>query len=232
MANEVTSLSRPWVEGLTDRGSPHISQVHSISMERVPLYRQSFGFSCGPAALMMVLNGIDPDIPMNLETELSIWRDAALMESKATSTFGLASAARNRGYRVKVQTDSDGIGFTSRLKKHFPLINVDLMDLVHDHTRKQALKNGVVWKKDQVTLEDIESEVDAGNFPIVLISSRMMREIVGIPHWVVVIGYDEKNFMINNPETARGERYGRKRFDRYLGFTGYRSMITIEKNGT
>jgi hypothetical protein len=196
-------------------------------MQEPPLYRQSFGFSCGPAALMMVMKNLRKDLILDQDLELEIWRDATLMESKATSSFGLALAARRRGFRVTVRTDSGKIGFTSRLKSHFPRINTDFMEMLFDHTRRTALKEGVKWDREKVELNDVLGILDEGGFPIVLISSKMMREIVGIPHWVVVVGYDEKFYYINNPETARRERYRIKRFGKYLGFTGYRCMMVI-----
>ncbi len=196
-------------------------------MKEMPSYMQSFGFSCGPAALMMVMKELREDLFLDRDLELDIWRDATLMESKATSSFGLALAAKRRGFHVTVRTDSDKIGFTSRLKSHFPKINVEFMELLFDHTRNTALKEGVIWDRREVDLDDIRKEVDNGRFPVVLISSKMMREAVGIPHWVVVVGYDEKFYYINNPETARRERYRIKRFGKYLGFTGYRCMVVI-----
>lgn len=191
------------------------------------VYRQSFGFSCGPAALMTVMKQINNTMILDRSMELDIWRDATLIESKATSSFGLALAARRRGYKVKVMTDSDRIGFISRLVEHFPGINVDFMKLLFDRTRENAIKEGVDWDRKEVMLDDIEKEIDSDNQPIILISSKMMRELIGIPHWVVVIGYDRKHFWIKNPETARVERYTRKRFEKYLGFTGYRCMIVL-----
>jgi hypothetical protein len=177
---------------------------------------------------MMVLKGLDPTLELTIGLELDIWRDATLMESKATSSFGLALAARRRGFASSVITDSDKIGFTSRLKSHFPRINVEFMEMLFEQTRESAVDQGVTWKRVKVEIRDIEESIDSGKFPIVLISSKMMREIVGIPHWVVVTGYDGKFFYINNPETAHRERYTRKRFERYLGFTGYRCIIIVE----
>lgn len=196
-------------------------------MKEMPSYMQSFGFSCGPAALMMVMKDLREDLFLDRDLELDIWRDATLMESKATSSFGLALAAKRRGFHVTVRTDSEKIGFTSRLKSHFPGINVEFMELLFDHTRNTALKEGVIWERKKVDLDDVRREVDEERFPIVLISSKMMREAVGIPHWVVVVGYDNRYFWINNPETARKERYTKKRFEKYLGFTNYRCMVVV-----
>jgi hypothetical protein len=57
-----------------------------------------------------------------------------------------------------------------------------------------------------------------------------MYELIGIPHWIVVSRMDSKHVFINNPETSRVERYSRKRFEKYLGFRGYRSSILIGRN--
>jgi len=198
-------------------------------MADIPLYRQSFGFSCGPAAMMMVMGSIHRNTILDRDLELDIWRESTLMESKATSAFGLALAARMKGYNVKVQTDSGEIGFTKRLKEHFPHIDLGFMEMLHSHTREKAIENGVKWDRRYLELKDIEEDVSRGEKPIVLISSKMMRELIGIPHYVVVTGFDEKHVTIANPETARIERYTRKRFEKYLGYRGYRSMISVIK---
>ena len=197
-------------------------------MRDIPLYKQSFEFSCGPAALMMVMKSLDPDLIIDRSLELDIWRDSALMESRGTSSFGLGLAALRRGYEVVVQTDCRKIGFIDILRDRFPDIDVEFMEMLFDHTRDEATKEGVNWDKRHLYMDDIVRAVNRGSSPIVLISSEMMGEEEGIPHWVVVVEVDEGSVVMNNPETAMRERYERDHFDRYLGFSGNRCMILLE----
>ena len=196
---------------------------------QLPLYRQSFGFTCGPAALMMVMKGLEPDLELDRYLELDIWREAALMESRGTSSFGLALAARRRNFRVTVRTISENIGFTSRLVEHFPGIDVEFMEMLFEHTRDQALKEGVVWDRRYVEMGDLRESLAKGTFPVVLVSTEMMGEEEPIPHWVVVTGMDDGTVRINNPETGREEEYTTDLFERFLGFSGCRCLISVGK---
>ena len=45
--------------------------------------------------------------------------------------------------------------------------------------------------------------------------------------WIVVISVDGRYVSIQNPETARVERYKRKRFEKYMGFDGQMRMVSI-----
>ncbi|MCC9000955.1 MAG: GNAT family N-acetyltransferase/peptidase C39 family protein, partial [Candidatus Contendobacter sp.] len=43
---------------------------------KVPYYRQTLDFTCGPAALMMAMKALDPTIELNRSLELRLWREA------------------------------------------------------------------------------------------------------------------------------------------------------------
>ncbi|MGA1849091.1 MAG: peptidase C39 family protein [Thermoplasmatota archaeon] len=202
-------------------------------VQEVPLYKQSFGYSCGPASLMMVLGSLDGDITLDMDQEISIWEDANLGESRATSAHGLALAAMRKGFRARVFADTEGIGFTRRLKRHFPAIDVDRMDALFTETRERALALGLAEVRSEITLDTLRGELGKGIKPIVLISTRLMGELVAIPHWVVITAMDERNVTIQNPEHATVERYSLKRFNRHLGFRGSRRVVSIfHQDGT
>jgi len=193
----------------------------------VPLYKQSYGYSCGPASLLMVIGSLDQNIDLVEPLEMEIWADANLGESKATSAYGLALAALRRGFRARVWSENDGIGFERRLKEHFPAIDLGKMLSAFEKKKAQARELGVEEIKERVDLDIIEKELLSGNHPIVLISSGMMGEWVQIPHWVVITRMDRSRVTIQNPETARIETYRKKRFLKYLGFQGETRMVSV-----
>jgi predicted double-glycine peptidase len=195
--------------------------------EEVPMYRQSYGYSCGPASLLMVMGSINRKLELDESLEIEVWEDANLVESRATSSYGLALAAMKRGFRARVYSDGDGIGFTRRLKDHFPHIDVRRMDDLFQQKKSKAKKLGVEEVERTATMDDIRKELEKGAHPIVLISTRMMWELRPIPHWVVVISADNTTVKIQNPETARIETYKERRFRKYMGFDGQMRMVCI-----
>jgi predicted double-glycine peptidase len=201
--------------------------ISRMMVEDPPLYKQSFGYSCGPASLLMVLGSLDSGLKLDMDTEVSVWEDANLVESRATSAHGLALAALKRGFAARVYADSDGIGFTRRLKKHFPSIDVERMNTLFEDTRRKALELGLGEIRTEITIDTIADEIDKGIRPIVLISTRLMGELIAIPHWVVVTGIDDRSVTIQNPEHARTERYSLKRFSKNMGFQGSKRLVCI-----
>jgi hypothetical protein len=194
-------------------------------MERV--HRQSHGFTCGPAALLSVMHGIDEGIPLDHDTELDLWRDANLAESYATSAHGLALAALKRGFKARVRADRPGIGFDGALKRHFPAIEVDILWSMYEHTVSRARSLGLEEEFGPVGIDDLSRIIASGLEPIVLISTSLMDEARPIPHWVVALSVDEREVVIANPETGSKERYRRDKFISSMGYEGYKAILCI-----
>ena len=195
-------------------------------MDRV--HKQSYGFSCGPAALLSVIHGIDPSIPLEHDVELDLWSDANLGESRATSAHGLALAALRMGFKARILASGEGIGFDRRLMEHSPSIRPELLHALFDHTRRRALSLGLIEEIAPVTLDIIGSHIGSGHLPIVLISTSLMGEDPGIPHWVVVVDVDD-GISIANPETGGIENHSIQEFSNSFGYDGYSACILIWK---
>ena len=196
-------------------------------MPQVPLYKQSYGYSCGPASLVMALGTLDPDITLNHELEVALWDDANLGESQATSSYGLALGALKKGYGVRVYANGEGIGFIEGILKYISKNKVHNITRHFENQKNEARKLGIEEIEKKTELNEIQAELERGCYPIILISSKMMGEWVGIPHWVVVTGVKDEIVTINNPETARVETYSIKKFLKYLGWGDQTRMISV-----
>jgi hypothetical protein len=193
----------------------------------VTVHKQSYGFSCGPAALLTVMHDLDGRIPLDHDTEIDLWKDANLHESYATSAHGLANAALRRGFKAKVIADRPGIGFESKLKEHFPIIEDRILHSIYDHTVARAKELGLEEEFVRVDVELIEVLAASNMRPIVLISTDLMDEDVPIPHWIVILSVDRNEVLIANPETGATEVYPREKFGAYLGYDGYKAVLVI-----
>jgi len=191
-------------------------------------YRQSYGFTCGPAALLTILHHLDRSIPLDHDTELDIWRDANLAESFATSAHGLALAALRRGFVVRLIASTEGIGFDRTLREHFPGIRRDLRHTLDLHTVGRARHFGLEEEIRVPGRDDILAVLDRGHNPLVLISTSLMGEDPEIPHWVIVLS-DLADTTILNPETGAREVYGSRSFYSAMGFDGYKAVIEVSR---
>ncbi len=175
----------------------------------------------------MVLGSLDPNLSLDLDLEVALWNDANLGESKATSAYGLALGALKKGYSARVYANGDGIGFIKGVLKHFPSLNVKAMTRHFEAQKAEARKLGIEEIVIKTELTHIRAELERGTHPIVLISSKLMGEFIGIPHWVVVTGIMDGKVILNNPETGRTETYSTRRFLKYQGWGEQTRMVCV-----
>jgi len=156
---------------------------------------------------MMVLKHQKPDSKFGKFHEFGAWFDAWLVPFGMTESYGLANHALRYGLKAKVIKESQEFRislpkswkFASLLK---PMLSY--MKFTYGCKRKAALKNGVQEKNSPITLSLIRELIDSKNYPILMVdqSKYAWDESFpdGILHWVVVTGYDDDGFIINDPD--------------------------------
>ena len=210
---------------------------------RIPYHAQTLDFTCGPASLMMVLKYFTPELELDRSLELELWREATLIFMTTgvggTGPFGLALAARRRGFDVRVLSSTERTPFVKSVRS---ADKQDVIRLVHRDLRDSAHDAGVASATYDFKLDDITSAIQRGLVPIVLISTYRLtgdRE----PHWVVVTGFDKDSIFIHDPDEesyhtdrvkARNIRVSRDEFQKMsrYGKDVYRSAILVGRSHT
>lgn len=166
----------------------------------VPWFRQSTPFSCGPAAIMMAMSGLDPDYQPGLAEELRLWRETTTIFMTSghggCHPLGLALAAARRGFKAEAWINKRGPlfveGVRSAEKKR-------IIETVHADFEAQARENQIKVHRVAIDPATLRNACDRGAIPVVLISTyRLDRKKA--PHWVVVSGYDEHCFYVHDPD--------------------------------
>ena len=175
---------------------PDRDSVHTA----IPWYQQSTSFSCGPAALMMAMAGLNSAYKLRLNEELEIWREATTIFMTSghggCHPLGLALAATKRGYNAEAWINQRQPLFVDGVRSENKKA---IIETVHNDFVQQskAADIQIHYKNiDQATLIDA---CNRGAVPIVLISTyRMDRKKA--PHWVAITGYDEQCFYVHDPD--------------------------------
>ena len=116
--------------------------------------------------------------------------------------FGLAVAARRRGFRVEVQVSGAGALFLDSVRNEDKRA---VMRLVQSGFREEARELGIPIGRRRYDLADLRAWLERGAIPVVLISSyRLYGE--KIPHWVVVTDCDRHFVYLNDPYVDKKER--------------------------
>lgn len=165
----------------------------------VPYYAQTLDFTCGPACLMMAFKYFSPKLDLSRVLELELWREATLIFMTSgfggTGPFGMALAARLRGYSVKVILSAKQTPFFSSVRTKDKRA---VIKLIHDDLRAKAKDLGVREEYYDFNIEDIAREMNKGRLPIVLISTYHLHGDRA-PHWVLITGYDSEFIYFHDP---------------------------------
>ena len=172
------------------------SLKNNINTLDVPYYNQTRFYTCGPAALMMVMKYFDNTIELSRKIEYKLWMMSnPLVFFGGTLQFGLAKSAVINGFKVKIFKKAR---FSNYHQNKPRLINFyeNIISLGARHA-----KVPIYYGED--VLDMIQEALHKGIPPIVFLN---LYPIIGenVFHWLVVTGLDEKKVYVNDPYVPYG----------------------------
>lgn len=173
----------------------------ALPVSGAPFYAQTLPFTCGPASLSMAMAAQDPRIVPDRTLELTLWREATTVFMTrghgGCGPLGLALAAHRRGFPVRVRVTQSGPLF-ARSVRHPDKRAV--LHLVHEAFAAEATAAGIPVEIGPVEASDLDAALAAGWIPVVLTSQwRILGEKA--PHWMTLIGGDDRYFFAHDPDT-------------------------------
>lgn len=174
---------------------PHLSP----EIARVPYYRQTLDFTCGPASLLMAMHSLNHDIPFERAQEIQLWRESTTVFMTSghggCGPHGLALAAWHRHFDVQLYLSEEGALFIDSVRS---AEKKAVMALVQAQFEQEVEAAQIPVHYRQLGLHEMRTAFEAGGIPVVLISSyRIYKE--KFPHWVVVTGFDERYIYVHDP---------------------------------
>lgn len=162
-------------------------------------YAQTLDFTCGSAALMMAMARLDPSLPLDRRLEIRLWREATTVFMTSghggCGPYGLALAARSRGFGVTVYGPSRGPMFVRGVRDPE---KKTVIALVEEDFLEELAHSDVTVRRGSFNSRTLIEHVRRGDAPIVLISLFRLHGEKG-PHWVSVVGYDSHVFRVLDP---------------------------------
>ncbi len=181
--------------------APHLAR----DLDRVPYYRQTLDFTCGPACLMMAMAAQDPGVRADRTEELRLWREATTIFMTSghggCGPVGLALAAWRRGFGVELSVSDEVELFTDSVRSSD---KKEVIRLVEKGFSEEIAATGIVIDSEPMSARELMDRLRHGGIPIALISSyRLTGEKV--PHWIVITACDDHFVYINDPYIDPGE---------------------------
>lgn len=217
----------------------HLHPAAPDTLQRVPYYRQTLNFTCGPASLIMAMKAHDATQTATRSEELRIWREATTIFMTSglggCGPHGLALAAAHRGYNVQVFIYPETILFIDSVRNSR---KKEVIELVQQDFEQELLEKKIPVTVENFTFERIEQSMYEGGIALVLTTVWYLAS-EKTPHWVTVSGFDSDfvwyhdpfvdSEMNISPEECMHIPMPRKDFDRMCryGKTGQKALVIL-----
>lgn len=164
-----------------------------------PYYRQSTGFTCGPATLGMALSTLTGRPAPDRALEIQMWREATTVHAPngpgGCDPFGLALAAERRGLKAEVVKSRPGPTFTDRGADE---ARRDLIRFVQESFQAEAEAAGIATQYRPFDAAFLRGHVEAGGQAILLVDQVHMHAEV-CPHWILLTAWENGRFRAHDP---------------------------------
>lgn len=177
----------------------HLRPLEPESLHRVPYYRQTLNFTCGPASLMMAMSALDDGYQADRTEELQIWRESTTIFMTSglggCGPHGLALAAHRRGFRVRLFIHPESVLFIDTVRSPQ---KKEVIQLVQQDFEEKLAAEGVDVSIKNVCVSDIEHSMRSGGMVLVL-SSAWYLNSEKTPHWITITGSDADFVWYHDP---------------------------------
>jgi ribosomal-protein-alanine acetyltransferase len=175
-----------------------VPRLQSVTW-RVPHYRQTLEFTCGPAALMMAMKALDKRLRLDRRLELRLWRESTMIFMTSghggCGPHGLALAAWRRGFEVELFVNDDGPPFLDTVRDPD---KKEVIRLVHEDFLDEIRRSQIKVHLHPLSADELSERIAAGAIALVLISQYRIygdKE----PHWIIVSGCDQRFIYAHDP---------------------------------
>lgn len=167
-------------------------------------YKQTTYHTSGPSSLLMVLNHFNPKVKLDRKNEFKIWLESAVLPTRASSIYALATIAHKNNIKTKVVVGNLKYKFPNYRFRGYKLEEVKEASLVSRLYYNRAIKSGVDIEEHDFTLEDVKKLLKEGKFVIL----RLDAGFIGGVHehevkYILLASYKNKRFEIMDPGSSR-----------------------------
>ena len=161
-------------------------------------YTQSTPFTTAAASLLNILHHFK-QLPLTKENEFDIWHKTALLPTRASSVYALATFAKQKGLNPKVIVENLNYTFPDyrfyRYKKE-DIQQAAFSAKIHHETAKT---NNIPIENRKITIEEIQT-LAKDNILLLRLNMKPIRQNKrNTSNYIIVHGFKDNHFHIIDP---------------------------------
>lgn len=213
---------------------------------KVPLYKQTTRYTCGPSSVNMVLSYFNRK-KSTRKTEFEIWKETMIIPLKLASAYGMAAVLASKKLKVTLfmkdrPTTRKEVNVCFKYEKTPK--KLQNLEFKHYKYYKSILKikakrNNVKFVNKRPNIDTVLGMLKKKHVLIILIDDYFLRKLIWkkeldhIPHFVVIKGFTRDNLIINDPSLGKEVKFPLKHFSDLIETKKYFDMepalIAIKK---
>lgn len=177
---------------------------------------------------MMVLKFLNKNFKTKKETEFEIWQEAVNGSVWHGSKYGIAYALAKRGAKIEiVSSNMKDEGYEKKLAV-YDGVNLDTLKASFSEIKNKVKEMGIKESYGNATVNTIKKYLNDGRIPVVLVNANVINPYIDAsPHWIVVKGYDNDTFYMNDPYSDSTLTMESDIFKAALGYESESHVINV-----
>ena len=162
-------------------------------------YLQTTNYTCAASSLLTIIHYFKPEMELSRENEFNIWKNTALLPTRASCIYALANYARLNGLNPKVMVEIKGYTFPDYRFYRYTKEDIDNAKFLSKINLKEAERNNVLIEEKEITLNLLKSEVK-NNLLLIRINTRPIRnDKKNSSNYIILHGFSQGYFQIIDP---------------------------------
>ena len=148
-------------------------------------YKQTTNFTGAASALLSILHHFGK-APATQDTELDIWLHSAILPTRASSVFGLAMYAKDKGLQPKIILEDAHYTYPDYRFKRYTKKQIELAELVANRYKRQAEEKGILIVERDFDVNYIDTLLDKDKILLVRVNAGRLRGTKSTSKYIVI----------------------------------------------
>ncbi|MCF7799271.1 peptidase C39 family protein [Candidatus Woesearchaeota archaeon] len=169
-------------------------------------YKQTTNYTGAASALLSILHYFDATIEFSQENELDIWLKSAILPTRASSVFGLAMYAKEKGLQPKIIIEDASYTYPDYRFKRYTKKQIELAEKIANRYKKQAEEDGILIVEKDFDVNYIDSLLAKEKILLIRVNAGRLRGTKSTSKYIVIYkksATDSNQYFIIDPRRRR-----------------------------
>lgn len=169
-------------------------------------YKQTTNYTGASSALMTIIHHFDEKYELNEDNELEIWLKSAILPTRASSVFGLALFAREKGLQPKIIIEDASYTYPDYRFKRYTKKQIELAGKIADRYKRKCDEEGIIIAERDFDVNYIDSMLAKEKILLVRLNAGRLRGTKSTSKYIVIYKKsknDSDKYFVMDPRRRR-----------------------------